>query len=322
MTMREVKLYGHLGKKFGKVFKLDVNSPAEAVAALRSNLEGFDKYMAETSAPGYHVLVDKTSIGEKALGLPCGRGTIKIIPAVAGAKANGVFGVVLGIVLVVAGVIFQNPMLIQAGISMIIGGVVAYLTRPPSRQNSEKPDNQPSYTFNGPVNTTTQGNPVPVCYGEMIVGSQVASFGLMVEDMSTPYHRAGGGSGGGGSGIGDGGGIGTVVNQIQSRTTSNMPPGTNLTSQNSFYSGVGQGMFQVYPGSGIDGLGHDYRYDLSLSQNGNTLNMSNVAYDKYTQSFMIDMAQHSSLSSFSAGASLSISGGNDPLWSTGSFDVT
>ena len=33
------------------------------------------------------------------------------------------------------------------------------------------PENRPSFLFNGAVNTSRQGNPVPLCYGQMVVGS-------------------------------------------------------------------------------------------------------------------------------------------------------
>ncbi len=42
--------------------------------------------------------------------------------------------------------------------------------------------NLPSYTFNGPINTTAQGNPVPLGYGRMIVGSAVISAGITADD--------------------------------------------------------------------------------------------------------------------------------------------
>ena len=45
----------------------------------------------------------------------------------------------------------------------------------------QSPNNLPSYAFDGAVNTTRQGNPVPICYGSMIVGSQVISAGLFSE---------------------------------------------------------------------------------------------------------------------------------------------
>jgi len=46
----------------------------------------------------------------------------------------------------------------------------------------ESPDNGASYNFNGPVNVTAQGNPVPVLYGEMMVGSVTVSGDMYSED--------------------------------------------------------------------------------------------------------------------------------------------
>ena len=200
--MRTVKLYGHLGKTFGKEFKLDVRTPAEAIAALRANLDGFTAYLARFSKPGFHILVEKRSIGEAELAHPCGQGTIKIIPAVAGAKNGGVLQTIVGFALIVSYFIpglptFGNNAVLSAGISMTAGGVIAMLTRVPAAGSAEKADNMPSYNFNGAVNTTAQGNPVPICYGEMIVGSQVVSFGLSVEDVFAPITGGTTNSGGG-----------------------------------------------------------------------------------------------------------------------------
>ncbi|HCW20974.1 MAG TPA: phage tail protein, partial [Achromobacter sp.] len=47
----------------------------------------------------------------------------------------------------------------------------------------DSPDNGASYNFNGPVNTSAQGIPVPVLYGRMIVGSAVISAGIYAEDQ-------------------------------------------------------------------------------------------------------------------------------------------
>ena len=52
-----------------------------------------------------------------------------------------------------------------------------------SAVNNEIADNRGSYIFNGAVNLTAQGNPVPVCYGRMKIGSVVVSAGLSVEDI-------------------------------------------------------------------------------------------------------------------------------------------
>ncbi|MNL81044.1 Bacteriophage lambda tail assembly protein I [compost metagenome] len=48
---------------------------------------------------------------------------------------------------------------------------------------ADGPENGASYNFNGPVNTTAQGNPVPLLYGRMIVGSSVISAGIYAEDQ-------------------------------------------------------------------------------------------------------------------------------------------
>jgi len=70
------------------------------------------------------------------------------------------------------------------GIAMVMGGVVQMLS-PQQRGLSAKdnPDNGASYNFNGAVNTSAQGNPVPVLYGRMIVGSSVISAGIYAEDQ-------------------------------------------------------------------------------------------------------------------------------------------
>jgi hypothetical protein len=75
--------------------------------------------------------------------------------------------------------------LIGMGVSMIVGGVVQLLTpMPKGPKNTDSPDNKPSYVFTGAVNTQAQGNPVPLLYGRMIVGSAVISAGINAEDYA------------------------------------------------------------------------------------------------------------------------------------------
>ena len=47
----------------------------------------------------------------------------------------------------------------------------------------ERPENQPSYAFGGAVNTTAQGQPVPIGYGRMIIGGAVISAGITTEEI-------------------------------------------------------------------------------------------------------------------------------------------
>lgn len=74
--------------------------------------------------------------------------------------------------------------MITGGIGIAAGGVIQMLSpQTKALASQDGPNNKASYSFNGPVNTSAQGNPVPVLYGEMIVGSAVISAGIYAEDQ-------------------------------------------------------------------------------------------------------------------------------------------
>jgi len=180
-----VKLYGHLGKRFGRIHRLAISTPGEAVRALGANFKDFRQYLSEHSAPGYRVITDLGAHRVDQLQDPiCGR-SVKIVPVVAGA-GQGVGQFILGAVLFAVGTytsIYGGSFIAQVGIAMMVGGVSQMLFSPPKHEPNNAPNNQPSYAFSGPVNTTAQGSPVPVCYGRLMVGSQVISGGLYAEQI-------------------------------------------------------------------------------------------------------------------------------------------
>ncbi len=184
MKLKTIRLYGKLGAKFGRVHRLAVANAAEAVRALCVMLPGFESHMS--NAPGgYAVFYGRENVGAEVLGHPAGKDDIRIAPIPAGAKQGGLFQVIVGIVLVVAGAITANPALMMAGAAMAIGGAVMMLSPQPSAaESADSANNRSSYAFNGPVNTEAQGNPVPLLYGELIVGSAVISGGVYVEDRA------------------------------------------------------------------------------------------------------------------------------------------
>lgn len=192
--IRTVRLYGRLGARFGRVFRLAVGSPAEAVRALCVQVEGFRRELATSHERGirYACFVGRRNIGEAELELPPGRDDIRIAPVLAGAKQSGLFQTILGAaILAVAyfnpGGFLTGPMVTAAygmGASMALGGVVQMLSPQQTGLSvRDSPDNGASYNFNGPVNTSAQGNPVPLLYGEMVVGSAVISAGIYAEDQ-------------------------------------------------------------------------------------------------------------------------------------------
>ncbi len=186
-----IELSGKLGKLFGKQHKFYVSSPAEAVRALCSQVKGFDRYMGEAGAAiEYAIFVDKQNIDPKQdlHNLNHGR-TVRIAPVLRGAKTGGLLQTIVGAVLIVVGVIliatpFGAP-LITAGIGMVAGGVIQMLSPQPKLNISEASANTPNKSFTGAVNTSTQGQPVPIVYGgPILVGSAVISAGIFAEDIT------------------------------------------------------------------------------------------------------------------------------------------
>jgi len=186
----KVKLYGHL-RKFGREFDLFVKSPAEAVHALSIMVPGFKHYLetAEHRGMAFAVFNGKQNIGEEELSLGA-KEEIRIAPVYGGRK-SGTIQVIVGAILIAAGVVGNvmfpanpvSPFLINAGIAMVVGGVIQMLS-PTARGLKTKNDdeNTAAYAFGGPVNTTAQGTPVGILYGYREIGGAVISAGIYAED--------------------------------------------------------------------------------------------------------------------------------------------
>lgn len=190
MKLKTIRLYGKLGAKFGRVHRLAVSSAAEAVRALCVVLPGFESHLA--NAPGgYTVFYGRENLQTEQLIHPSGGDDIRIAPIPAGAKSGGIFAVVTGVVLIAAGFFSfgattgLGAAMIAGGAGMAIGGAMMMLSpQPPGSASADSSANNPSYAFNGAVNTEAQGNPVPLLYGELIVGSAVISGGVYAEDRT------------------------------------------------------------------------------------------------------------------------------------------
>lgn len=191
-SVKTIRLYGHLRKRFGKEYRLAVNSVSEAMHALDCQIEGFREYVGVIhSEPGYRVLVGEEPQTVDTLGNPVGSAeVIKIVPVVAGAKSGG-GQFLLGAVLFVAGsyIPYLNASPVGAymrnmGIAMMMGGVATMLATPPNLASlgTKGPADSPSYAFGGPTVTIGQGRPVPVLYGGPLrVGGAIVSAGINSE---------------------------------------------------------------------------------------------------------------------------------------------
>lgn len=189
--LRTIRLYGLLGARFGRKFRLAVSNPAEAVRALCVLLPGFQQYLMGAKAKGmeFAVFVGRQNLSKEQLHDPPGNDDIRIAPVLVGSKRGGILQTILGVVLIVVGVWTQNYQLVFQGGVMVLGGVAQMLAPQPKGLGAkDSAENTPNYSMNGAVNTQAQGNPVPAPYGGhdtkgMFVGSAVISGGIYAEDQ-------------------------------------------------------------------------------------------------------------------------------------------
>lgn len=218
--MKTIYLHGHLKEQFGDSFRLSVSTAAEAVRALEANFPG--KFFGAIRDGVYRVQrgPGQPDITEDQLRINTSSREIHIVPVIQGSgggrKGKGFLGVVMGVALIAAAVAFA-PAAVGAGgfmganlgaavgagglfgsltygnialwgAGLVLSGVSSLLSSTPklsqnAYSNRERPDERPSFIFNGPVNNTEQGGPVPLTYGRIRAGSVVISGGLKIERL-------------------------------------------------------------------------------------------------------------------------------------------
>ena len=199
--LKTIKLYGVLGKKFGKEFHLAVESTREAVKALSVQVPGFEQFMLTAHEQGltFAVFQDDENIGEDQIDFETGAKVIKIVPKVIGAGGNGILQTILGAVMVVVGVITQQYWAVGMGIGMMVGGIAQMMMPKMDEGDQNQDGNRANKGFGGAVTTIAQGNPVPILYGQREVGGFIVNAGQFAVDTfsSADAGYTGGGSSGG-----------------------------------------------------------------------------------------------------------------------------
>ena len=201
--LRTIKLSGFLGKKFGRVHRLAVDSPAEAIRALSVIKAGFREFLESSHKNGvaYRFLVgnealERSELKESLHMTHSMSTTFELVPVINGAKSS-LGRVLFGAALMafawwampamgfaaVGTVGAMSTSVFGIGMSLALGGVAQLLAPKVKAESKEAVENKPSYIFNGAVNTVAQGNPVPILYGRIRVGSQVVSAGITSNDI-------------------------------------------------------------------------------------------------------------------------------------------
>ena len=193
--LRKIKLYGQLAKFVGKrVLEADVATAAEAVRFLVTNWPELERHMADQY---YRVSLGTYDLSGDELHDPAGASPIRIAPVVAGAGSVG--RILLGVALIAlsfvpgigaatlaigAAKLAVGSTLLGLGATLVLGGVAQLLTPVPKLDATSEQDPRRSFSFSGIQNTSRQGTPVPIVYGETLVGSIVISAALDTVQVS------------------------------------------------------------------------------------------------------------------------------------------
>lgn len=216
--MTHVKLMGELGEKYGSDWHANVRTTRDIFKLIECQHDDFRDYMIDCAKKGINFTVQN---GEELLDqmeafIAPLKDTVIITPVAAGSGAGDALKIIVGAILFYYGaswlmsqgwateVVTATGEAVETagqvelatttqlntvgqlarigiqslGVGLAMSGVTGYLT-PEGPSEAGK-----SYLFDGPVNNAKQGIPVPVAYGELIVGGAIMNAGF-IEDLIT-----------------------------------------------------------------------------------------------------------------------------------------
>ena len=179
-----------MGKLFGEEHRLNVKTIQEAMHAIDVMKGGLRRYIMECMDLGINFTVQRGSevkamakenlddfIGEDEIGNFLGDEDIIITPVPAGAFIKKLFKIIVGALLIYAAVMTGGALgyaLGAMGAMLALQGIIEMIM--PDADGNDQPEK--SSLFNGPVNTTKVGVPVPMAYGKVEAGGVVTNFGF------------------------------------------------------------------------------------------------------------------------------------------------
>jgi len=164
--LRNIYLYGLLSEQFGSKWLLDVSSVKEAARAINANTKGKFKEVIrdmDISVLRGKDLENGEVIEEHMVDINYGKGDFHICPVASGSGPAIGIGWYIGALLLAA-----------AAVYVLTPKVNPY--SPPSDKDNE--DQNASDLYGAPLNSSIQGQVIPLIYGEVFTGSIVISQGM------------------------------------------------------------------------------------------------------------------------------------------------
>lgn len=160
--MTEIHLHGILGKKYGRLHRFAVKEPKDVVRALGANYENFSKDLKDLLKKNivYSIVADDQWVQGDSFAKKDKVKKIDFVPAIIGSTPT-VWIIAFSFAISIASAVY----------SYVQAGKQRYPEIPGAEGVSSA--NSRSLSFSNRENITEQGNPVPLVYGRMKVGSLV-----------------------------------------------------------------------------------------------------------------------------------------------------
>lgn len=161
--MTEVHLHGILAKKYGKVHKIALKKPRDVLFAMEANYDDFLKDVKDLMRKNiFYTFVVDNKVLDKAESDGPNKSIKKIdlVPVISGGGADPLT-IAIALISTIGSAVY----------SYVQAGKVEYPKIPGASATTSA--NSRSLAFSNRENITEQGNPVPLVYGRLKVGSAV-----------------------------------------------------------------------------------------------------------------------------------------------------
>ena len=206
--MQKVKLVGEISK-FGSTWETECANIRDIFKLIECQTPGFRQHLLDgaDAGIGYEIKRGQDYLEhENELLLSLNKEDIIITEVPAGAKGGGKILAAIAIIAVVAatggfaaggyavttgaagtaaagtvtGLSFAGQLLVGLATNLALSGLAEIMAPGPETDSKQ----EEGYLFSGPTNNMQQGLPVPVCYGELLVGGAPMSVSFRPEIMS------------------------------------------------------------------------------------------------------------------------------------------
>ena len=191
---RRLIFQGSAGEALGKEWTVNAPTVADAFKIVHANNpKKYKDYFEQDLEAEFSVKLAGEALGEAELLLNNLKGEdIVVTPVPKGSKLNAVEKILLAIVLIVVSYympgaakdatklqVYMANTVKMLGINMLLAGVTELMMDDPSNDKDEE-----GAMFGGPAQTVKHGQPVPICYGKLMVGGTPINFGFGVDKLS------------------------------------------------------------------------------------------------------------------------------------------